>query len=56
MIQAFAWPSMRVTSMRVNQVGAKETLAGGVYSRDGKEQSRHLANRDLSCPNLGHLR
>jgi hypothetical protein len=51
MIQASAGPSMRV-----KLVGAKETLAGGVFSRDGKEQSRHPANRGLSCLNLGHLR
>ena len=51
MIQALTW-----LNMRVKQVGAEETLAGGVYSRDGKEQSRRPANRVLSYPNRGHLR
>ena len=31
MIQALTW-----LNMRVKRVGAEETLAGGVYRRDGK--------------------
>ena len=50
MIQALTW-----LNMRVKQVGAEETLAGGVFGQDGKEQSRRSANRALACPNREHL-